>query len=361
MSPNKIIIIPEINDRDEICDHTNQTLKCLKNNGHKAYVFYKNLPPRNVFDFISDHNLYPIKILPFNRYKIFSQLNAFVTFNLIFIYLFFRYRQKPVYWIFYPSLANFIKNSFRPQKMIFDILDGFLTTPSQNKYFIKQATTISVMTKTLANYYQKEFGNFKYTLTSPASYLAVANKTPHSSIRKLSHHKNNVGYIGAINERIDFDFVEYIIKHNPQLNFIFAGPINHDASVDYKPVEILFTKISALPNTIYLSVLPKDQIPHLLKNIQVGIIPYDAKLLFNQLSFPLKAIEYLIANLPVVTTPNPELSQYPNLFTIKNTPAEFSNAIRQKIKNTGDKKFLVKASQFCLNHTWQNKINKIAI
>ncbi|MBP9817563.1 hypothetical protein KBC75_02270 [Candidatus Shapirobacteria bacterium] len=308
MFQHQIVIIPEINTPEEISDHTLQTAKVLSSQ-NQVYIYYQNIPPKNIFNFIKGGQVFAIKFLPFNRFKLIFQLNSYLTFNFLYIYSLVKHKKIPIYWVFYPPLANLIKFSLPPAKMIFDILDGFISTTTENQYFLKHSTIVSVMTKTLLNYYRSNYGDANYLLTHPASYLAIPATIVNPKIIKLSKLKNIVGYIGAINQRLDFNLIFDCLKTFPQANFVFAGPLNHDSNVAPKPVNKLFQKLLKYKNFHYLGLLPKNQIPHFLKIIQAGIIPYDTAEIFNQLSFPLKAIEYSIAQKPFISTNIPELNK----------------------------------------------------
>lgn len=349
------IIIPEINNQNEICDHTNQSAFILKQK-HPVYIFYKNLPPLTLLNFFKTNNVRVIKFLPFNRFSIIFKINSYLTFNFLYLFILVKYHRRPIYWIFYPSLANLLKISLKPYQLVFDILDGFISTPKENKYLLKNATLVPIMSQTLLNYYQTKYGSANYFLSHPASKLIISHINKHS-VDNTSIPR--IVYLGAINERLNFSLIYQIVKSLPKVNFLFAGPINHDYNVTSKPVKKLFDQIIKLPNFSYQSVLPKNKIAEFLNNIDMGIIPYDISEKFNRLSFPLKSIEYLLAQKPIISTGIDELLYYPDLFKIANTPKTFVKEINKILASKPDKKFYKLAKTFCLQHTWKHKISLI--
>ncbi len=107
-----------------------------------------------------------------------------------------------------------------------------------------------------------------------------------------------IGYVGAVNGRLDFGMVDAIARHRPDWNFLFIGPNNGDRKLRRRPD---FLSVQQRPNVHFLGHRPYARIPAYLKAFDVCVIPY----LVNDCTvslYPLKLNEYLAAGRPVVST-----------------------------------------------------------
>lgn len=105
----------------------------------------------------------------------------------------------------------------------------------------------------------------------------------------------DVVFFGAIDERIDVALLAAVIASRPSLRFLIIGPrANTGAGIGHAP------------NVIWRDSAPYAQLPHILAQCSIAIMPYVRSAFGERLS-PLKAREALAAGLPVVATEIPEL------------------------------------------------------
>lgn len=102
-----------------------------------------------------------------------------------------------------------------------------------------------------------------------------------------------IGYTGSIDNRIDIDLLEPVVKKMPYINFTFTGKV-FDKTV--------YNRLSPYNNVTFIPPVAADEVPKLMSDVQVGIIPYKLNALTAAI-YPLKANEYLAMGLPVVMTP----------------------------------------------------------
>ncbi len=104
-------------------------------------------------------------------------------------------------------------------------------------------------------------------------------------------------YIGAVDERIDFDLVEGVCRARPHWSYLFVGPL---VGMERPPV--------AAPNFHYLGPKPYSRLPEYLKAADVATMPWRRSPLTAHIS-PTKTPEYLAAGRPVVSVPIPDVER----------------------------------------------------
>lgn len=103
-----------------------------------------------------------------------------------------------------------------------------------------------------------------------------------------------IGYIGKIQDRVDFELVERCLQEFPENRFVFIGP----AYSQQKRIKELKREYK---NITFLGDVPYPMLPAVMKQLDICVIPHRVDDLTNSMD-PLKLYEYLAAGKPVVTT-----------------------------------------------------------
>lgn len=159
-----------------------------------------------------------------------------------------------------------------------------------------------------------------------------------------------IGYLGAIDRRLDYDLLGQVIRANPDKSFAFVGPLSREFVPDW-----FFTTA----NVHFPGYINYRNIPAVIKGFDVALIPFK-KDEVNSV-FPLKIFEYLGAGKPVVSTDfNPELEEFTEgSVTFCTNPEGFSQAINHALRtdDAGQRKNRV---TIAAENTWENRIDTIA-
>jgi teichuronic acid biosynthesis glycosyltransferase TuaH len=221
---------------------------------------------------------------------------------------------------FMPFYGLFLKGKLHEKLNVYycyDSIDGKRNGPRGKTYeteYMKDIDGVIVTSDNLAE--QKK-------LLNPNIFI-VKNGVDFKMFRDATegHRKPEtpkvVCYTGSIDQRFETEMVEYCIKNAPDYEFIFVGPVRNKAAAE---------TIGKYPNVKIKAPVPPEEIPLIMFNSHVGIIPYTRTHL-NKNVYPLKINEYLAVGTPVVMTDFASLPEFESLVSI----APDNNAFSEKIK-----------------------------
>ena len=151
-------------------------------------------------------------------------------------------------------------------------------------------------------------------------------------------------YTGLFNTRIDTNIYNKISEALPEISFITFS--NKD-------------KIITKKNRYQIPWLKKDEVYSLIKECQVGIMPYDISDLHNLHCVPLKLFEYFRVGIPVVSTQLINLEEYkPHVYLASNTK-EFIEFLSNSIKGEQTLDEINARKEIAKYHTSSNLKDKL--
>ena len=142
-----------------------------------------------------------------------------------------------------------------------------------------------------------------------------------------------IGYVGALNLRMDLDILGALIAGAPRRDWslVFAGPLD---SLYCKGLR----KLRSLPGAVFPGPVAPMEVPQLLRLFDVLILPHAIND-FTRAMFPEKLPEYLATGRPIVSTPLPEVlrviaGQPEGIIAIARSPGEFVEACAKMLEKT---------------------------
>lgn len=166
--------------------------------------------------------------------------------------------------------------------------------------------------------------------------------------RKAPEKKGiRIGYLGSIDERLDFDLLYDLMIQHPEYQFQFVGRIVEKTQVN---------RLAQLANCEFLGPKPITELSTYVAGFQVGLIPFKCNKLTAGI-YPLKINEYLAIGIPVITTPFTDLTEFRGVAYEAATAKDFSDVVRQAlIEDTADSVEARKA--FAASNSWQNRASE---
>lgn len=381
------ILIPVIGSNHQICDFIFQTAKSLFNHKNNVYIvnFNSALSLREILSstirkkklkFLFSESgikfVVPIYLIPFRRFTIINNLNQLIYFFILQCILIFKYGIKYnfICWMFFPQNYFLLFLTLKPWLIVYDIVDFYTLfslkenkiIKQQKKYLLQRANYIFSISKTLKSEYQKL--TKKDIVVSPQGFdYDTFSQEQFSGSNLIKKQGNSVlGFVGQLDERLDFDLLNSIISNQPTWQFIFIGPKKYQNIISNKKVKSNIDNLLSYKNVTWVKKVAKRQIPSLIKQFDVCIIPYDSKLKFNFYSYPMKLFEYFYLQKPVVSTVLKELSnqKFNKLIFVSNDARLWIQQIKVLLTNPWLERYKNKQIKLAVNNSWDKKIEFIS-
>ena len=256
-------------------------------------------------------------------------------------------------------MAVGVVHNLKEDAFIFDAIDNWLYHPQmqQNKetvernynFIMKEADAIFTVSESLKDFFQK--GNERvYWIANGVDKEYFQE----SWITDIEKRKNaTIGYMGKIQDRVDFDLIESCLKQYPDHTFLMMGPV-------YSQKDRVKQIKSRCANIHFLGDIHYKELPKKMKEMDIAIIPHKVDAFTNSMN-PLKIYEYLAAGKQIITTPVAGIENFQDYVYEANSKEEFIAAIKraieiyEKTENIAEKV----AATLEDKHLWKAKVDEM--
>ena len=157
-----------------------------------------------------------------------------------------------------------------------------------------------------------------------------------------------IGYFGAIADWFNMELVEACAAARPHWDFRLIGRTD---SCDT-------SRAARLPNVRFYGEKPYRELPLLLRDFDVAMIPFKINDL-TRCTNPVKLYEYMAAGKPVVAAPMPEVVAASDLVYIADDATSFADRIAQALAEDSPA-LRVRRQQWAREHNWANRARQLA-
>ncbi len=105
-----------------------------------------------------------------------------------------------------------------------------------------------------------------------------------------------IGYIGIIQDKVDFELIKYLARENKDKSIVMVGPV-------WSQQEKYKDDLEKEENVFFLGYKKYSEAPMYIQQFDIGIIPHKSAG-FSATTNPMKTYEYLACGKPVVATEN---------------------------------------------------------
>jgi UDP-galactopyranose mutase len=240
-----------------------------------------------------------------------------------------------IVWLYTPMALPLI-NQLQPKAIAYDCMDeltGFLNAPRQlvqrEHALLKAANVVFTGGISLYNARRDKHPAIHCLPSSvDAEHFsrAIDRDIAHPAQQHLDGPR--LGFFGVIDERLDLSLIAALADSHPEWQIAMVGPV----------VKIPESSLPQRPNIHYFGQQAYEQLPHFLAGWDVCLLPFALNDATRYIS-PTKTLEYMAAELPIVSTPIKDVEEpYGHLVHIAADAEAFIAACETALNESPDRR-----------------------
>jgi glycosyltransferase involved in cell wall biosynthesis len=162
-----------------------------------------------------------------------------------------------------------------------------------------------------------------------------------------------IGYVGNVNDKVDFELLESIARANPLWSLVLVGPL----SIRTPEFRANFERLRQLPNVHHLGFRPLQTLPNYVRGLDVCLMCYRTDG-WAYYGYPLKLHEYLAGGKPVVGSDLPSIREFSGVISIARTAEDWQGAIEAGLNDNSAAR-ISKRVQVARENTWEERAQLI--
>ena len=228
--------------------------------------------------------------------------------------------EHPVVW-FYTPMALPLLQELHPGLVVYDCMDELAAFKNSPKQLLQRETALLGLADLVfaggPSLYQAKRERHANAHCFPSSvdvrHFARALDRAGSHPAQAHIAQPRLGFYGVIDERFDTALIAAVADAHPEWQLVLVGPV----------IKIDAATLPQRPNIHYLGQHSYDALPHFLAGWDVCLLPFALNEATRFIS-PTKVLEYMAAQLPIVSTPIADVAQpYGHVVAIAADPAAF--------------------------------------
>lgn len=159
-----------------------------------------------------------------------------------------------------------------------------------------------------------------------------------------------LGYFGVIDERIDYGLIAAIVDAHPEWDVVMIGPF----------AKVSEEEIPKRPNLHWVGSQPYSDLPALTRHMDICLMPFALNEATEYIN-PTKALEYMAAGKPVVSTPIREvLTNFGRICHVAHDHRQFI-AVCERILSSSGVERIERGLELASQNTWEAIVAKMEI
>ncbi len=312
-----------------------------------ASVNVLTLPPMVPVNFIGNEQLYD-SLMSLNASKAGHSIKAAAK-GLGF--------HKPVVVnAFNPFLGVFLARQLDEKALIYYCYDEISAAKWAGKHgarlerqLIKQADAVITSSKPLFEA-KKPVARRSFLIKNGVDFDLFSTSGDINQQTTNNKKQKTIGYLGSLDERVDYDLLEQVITLLPNRKFVFVGRVNSPEA----------ERLRHFSNVEIMGSQPPATLPQWVQRFGVCMIPFVKNKLTAGI-YPLKINEYFAAGKPVVTTSFGDLSDFQRLVSIADTPVQFAAALEKALQNANDDNNQAHRIAFAHGNSWSQRAAEMGV
>jgi glycosyltransferase involved in cell wall biosynthesis len=160
-----------------------------------------------------------------------------------------------------------------------------------------------------------------------------------------------IGYVGAVNNKVDFALLRELVRLRPDWSLVLVGPgpLLENAEA---------VALCRDPGVYWLGKRDVSLVPHYMLSLDVCLMPYKLNEWTRHID-PLKLYEYMAAGRPVVSTPIPAVEPFAEWVSVADGTEAFAAAVEEALQQD-DLASQERRRGVAARHTWDARVELIS-
>lgn len=230
----------------------------------------------------------------------------------------------PILWICRPEMGDVI-GQFGEKLVLYHVVDEYsayagvadAAAARRREEEVLRRADVVITTSPALYEGKRAFNRHTYLVPNAVNFAAfeAAMRDPAlpADIAPLS--RPWVGYVGAINTKVDLEFIGALAGAHPEWSVILVGPVS------IPPEDTSFHALRSRPNVFFLGKKGVEEVPYYIKALDICLLPYRRNEWTRHIS-SLKLYEYMACGKPIIATDVPAAREFEELVFIVEGPAQ---------------------------------------
>ena len=265
-------------------------------------------------------------------------------------------RHPRVSWFQFPTFCHY-PGLLQEQLAVYECYDEHADVPGLSAYAKRRVRGLEkrllqacdlVFTTSLPLYETRRALHPNVALTYNGADLEFFAPIGQDSMRRAAQSARRaptVGYLGTLHEHTDLALLADMAQRCPDWRLVLIGPVQKGADA-YQ-----LARLRASSNVTLHGWVEEGDLVRLLREIDVGVIPYRSEAVFNRYVNPNKLHEYTAMGKPVVASPGIDVSSHTGMVRTAQGGTAFIEAVRQA-HATNTPTLVQERLQFAIGNSW---------
>ncbi|MBN1400810.1 MAG: glycosyltransferase [Anaerolineae bacterium] len=272
---------------------------------------------------------------------------------------------RPILWLFRPDQAD-VPGRYGESLTIYHVVDEYAgyadvdaeqaaSIRQRERNLITQADLVLVTSQALL----EDRGGLNphtYWVPNAVNYDAFAQardrREEPAELAGMPHPR--LGYVGAINDKIDTGLLLHLAQSLPEAILILVGPVRPTSNEMRAGVKAL----RAQSNVRLIGQVSVEQVPGFVAACDLGLLPYRRNAWTRHIH-PLKLYEYLACGLPVVATDIPSVHEEGDLIDIADDAESFVALVSMALARDSEA-VRIERQRRASHNTWMHRVERIS-
>ncbi|MBF0517263.1 MAG: glycosyltransferase [Nitrospirae bacterium] len=266
-----------------------------------------------------------------------------------------RFSKNLLLWLYTP-MAYYLPGQLGEKAVVYDCMDDFSSFLYAPKDVLKKEQQITKAADVffaggdtlLKNKAQGHPNAAAFSCGVDAGHFAKAAQRNSPAPADIADIRGKIlGYFGAVDERIDYDLLEFIANFDKSWQIVIIGPL-----VKIKRPAIF----DSIENLHYLDLKLYNELPVYASFFDCCLIPFKMNDPVTQHLNPTKTLEYLAMGKPIVSTALPDIvKNFTGMVSIANSYEAFANSIKERLADD-DKEMINKGLSLVKTKSWDSMV-----